>query len=253
MILSISLCFSTSYFLTFASGGKDLCRKWSKTQGGDAITSDSERTTGDVVRETIERDGAIRIGLARGLINARALARYIQIETRERYSFEAILSAVRRYPVKGKGVKHRGAEQLVSKLALKNKIAVATIKNSPELPVMLAELSKEVDYGRGETYRVISGPESVFVVIDSKNLARITSAVSKSSLLMTLDNLAEIVATESGDALMTPGVLAGLATELAINGVNLVACAAPPTSAIFIMKEEDAMSAYRAIERLSRR
>ena len=204
------------------------------------------------MKEFIERDGVLKNGLARGLINARALARYIQVETRERYSFEAILSAIRRYPVKVGAAKYRNAGKLVSKLALKNKIAVATIKNSPELPSKLAELSKEIDYGRGETFRVISGPESVFVVIDSKNLTRVISTVSKRDLVMTLDNLAEIVTTESEEALMTPGLLASLATELAINDVNLVACAAPPTSAIFIVKEDDALSGYRAIERLSR-
>jgi len=204
------------------------------------------------VKEFIERDGVLKNGLARGLINARALARYIQVETRERYSFEAILSAIRRYPVKVGAAKYRNAGKLVSKLALKNKIAVATIKNSPELPSKLAELSKEIDYGRGETFRVISGPESVFVVIDSKNLTRVISTVSKRDLVMTLDNLAEIVTTESEEALMTLGLLASLATELAINGVNLVACAAPPTSAIFIVKEDDALSGYRAIERLGR-
>lgn len=204
------------------------------------------------MKEFIERDGVLKNGLARGLINARALARYIQVETRERYSFEAILSAIRRYPVKVGAAKYRNAGKLVSKLALKNKIAVATIKNSPELPSKLAELSKEIDYGRGETFRVISGPESVFVVIDSKNLTRVISTVSKRDLVMTLDNLAEIVTTESEEALMTLGLLASLATELAINGVNLVACAAPPTSAIFIVKEDDALSGYRAIERLGR-
>jgi len=203
------------------------------------------------VREFIERDAVLKNGLARGLINARALARYIQVETRERYSFEAILSAIRRYPVKAVAANYHNAGKLVSKLSLKNKIAVVTIRNSPELPTKLAEFSKEIDYGRGETFRVISGPESVFVVIDSKNLARIMSTISKRDLIAALDNLAEIVTTESEEALMTPGVLSGQVTELAINGVNLVACAAPSSSAIFIVKEQDATRAYRAIERLS--
>jgi len=204
------------------------------------------------VRETIERDGSIKIGLARGLINARALARYIQETTGGRYTFEALVSAIRRYPIEESAAKRLNVGKMIRKLSMKNKIAVATIRNSPELPVKFAQFSKEIDYGRGETFRVISGPETVFVVIDSKNLAKITSMVSKSDLIMTLDNLAEIVSTESEDGLMVPGVLAGQATEIAINGINLVACVAPVTSAIFILREEDAMNAYQALRRLSR-
>jgi len=214
--------------------------------------SDSERSTADVVRETIERDGSIKVGLARGLINSRALARYIQVQTMEKYSFDGILSAIRRYPVKASAAKHHSAGKLISKIELKNKIAVATIKNTPEVPTKLAEFSKQIDYGRGETFRVVSGPESVFVVVDSKNLGKVVSTASKGDLLMTQDNLSEIVLKESEEALTTPGIIAAWATELAMNGVNVVACAAPPTSAIFIVKQEDALRAYQTIESMGR-
>jgi len=213
--------------------------------------SDPESSTAEAVRKAIERDGSIRIGLARGLINARALARYIQAETHNRYTFEALLSAIRRYPIKESAAKRVNVGKMMRKLSMKNEIAVATIRNSPELPTKFAQFSKEVDYGRGETFRVISGPESVFVVVDSKNLTKITSMVSKSDVVMTLDNLAEIVSAESEDALEILGVLAGQTAELAINGINLVACVAPVTSAIFVVREEDAMRAYQALRRLS--
>jgi aspartokinase len=218
----------------------------------DTNASDSDRSTGEIVKEMIERDGVIKNGLARGLINARALARYIQIATNERYTFEAIVSAVRRYPVKASANKYQAVGKLISKLTMENEIAVATIRNSPEMPLVLAEFSKGIDYGRGETFRIISGPEFVCVVIDSKNLGRLISTISKKDVINTFDNLSEIVVTLSEKALTTPGIVATLATELAINGVNLITSAAPPTSHIFIVDEADALNAYRAIERLSR-
>jgi len=161
----------------------------------------------------------------------------------EKYSFDGILSAIRRYPVKASAAKHHSAGKLISKIELKNKIAVATIKNTPEVPTKLAEFSKQIDYGRGETFRVVSGPESVFVVVDSKNLGKVVSTASRGDLLMT---------QESEEALTTPGIIAAWATELVMNGVNVVACAAPPTSAIFIVKQEDALRAYQTIESMGR-
>ena len=172
--------------------------------------------------------------------------------THEQYSFEALVSAIRRYPVKSSAAKHREAGKLILKLAMKNKIAVATIRNSPEMPLVLAEFSKGIDYGRGETFRVISGPESVCVVMDAKNLGRLVATISKKDVMKTLDNLSEIVVTESEQAWTTPGVVAAVATELAMNGINLVTSAAPPTTHILIVDEAEALNAYRAIERLSR-
>jgi len=220
--------------------------------GGDANTSDSERPTGDVVREFIERDGVLKNGLARGLINARALARHIQTETKERYSFEAILSAIRRYPIKVSAAKYREAGRLISRITLKNKITLVTIRNSPELPSIMAEFSKEIDYGRGETLRVISGPESVCVVIDSNKLDKLMARIPKKDIVKTLGDLSEILLMLDEAALRIPGVAAALTTEFSINGINLLASAAPPTWHVYMVEEKDALNAYRALERLSR-
>ena len=212
----------------------------------------SELSTGEVVKEFIERDGVIKNGLGRGLINARALARHIQVATHQRYSFEAILSAIRRYPVKSSATKYRDLGKLISKLTLKNKIAVVLVRNSPEIPSLLAKFSGEIDYGRGETLRILSGPESVTVVIDSKNLAKLAETFQKRDIVKTFRELSEIVVTLSELASTTPGVLAVLATELAINGVNLITSAAPPNTHVFVVEEEEALSGYRALEGLSR-
>ncbi len=66
------------------------------------------RNSSQTVRDIIERDGIIRNGLARGLINVRALARYIQIELHEEATFESIVSGIRRYPIRETADPYRG-------------------------------------------------------------------------------------------------------------------------------------------------
>ena len=61
--------------------------------------SNQPKPAGEIVREAIERDGVIRNGLARGLVNHRALARWIQDSSPTEASFDALLSAIRRYPL----------------------------------------------------------------------------------------------------------------------------------------------------------
>lgn len=93
-------------------------------------------------------------------------------------------------------------------------------------------------------------PESICVAIDSKNLKKLASAVPKKDVIGSYDNLSEIAVNLSGEALTTPGVLAVLATEFAINGVNLIMSTAPPFSHIFLLDETQALDGYRVMESL---
>lgn len=217
-----------------------------------AKRSDSARSSGDAVRDIIERDGVIKEGLARGLINVRAVARYIQKATHDELSFEALVSAVRRYPVKASAGEYREIGKLIRKLTLKNEIVAVTVRSSPDVPAWLAKFSGAVDYGRGETFRVVSGAESVSVVIDSHNLGKLRDVIPKSEIVRVLPNLSEIVVLLSDEALRRVGVGATIFTELAINHVNFlyVLSYGPPHAFALIVDGDDAMAAYRALDRL---
>lgn len=214
--------------------------------------SDSARSTSDAVRDVIERDGVLKEGLSRGLINVRALARYIQKATPEEHSFEALVSAVRRYPVKASAAEYRAIGKLIRKLTLKNEIVAVTVRSSPDVPGWLAKFSGAVDYGRGETFRVVSGAESVSIVIDSHNVSKLKDVIPRSEIVRVLPDLSEIVIILSDEALRRVGVGATIFTELAINRVNFlyVLSYGPPHAFAVIVDRDDAMAAYRALERL---
>ncbi len=188
------------------------------------------------------------------MINARALARYIQVATHERYSFESLASAIRRYPIKASSARYQDAGRLITKLTLKNNIVAVTIRSAPEIPLILAKFSGQIDYGRGETFRVSSGAESISVVIDSKNLDKLTAAVPKDEVARVLGNLSEIIVVLSDTALRTVGVAATITTELAINGVNIlyIMSYGPPHTMVFIVEEDEALGGYRGLQRLSK-
>ena len=207
-----------------------------------------------MVREVIERDGVIRNGLARGLINARALARYIQVEMHEEASLEAIVSSIRRYPIKQTISRHQSVGKMMTKLTMKNRIVVVSILNEPSITAALARFSSEVEYGRGETFHLVSGVETVEAVIDSSNLAKLTSIIPKKNIVHVSANLAEIVASFSEVALETTGVLATIATELAVNDVNLLnyITSGHPPNAVLVLEEKDALKGYQSLERLSK-
>lgn len=216
--------------------------------------ADSARDTSEAVRRTIERDAAIRKGLARGLLNVRALARYIQRAEDESYSLDALISAIRRYPVRESSAMHASVAKLITKLTMKNKIVAVTMKNAPEIPTLLAAFSGEIDTARGENLQIVSGVDSVSVFIDSKNLGKLTAAIPSKHMMRTLTGLAEIRVALTDAALTTPGIIGVLGTELSMNDVNIyyVLSYGPPHSFLFVIDEKDALSAYQALDRLGR-
>ena len=231
---------------------------------GDALTSDSERSTGEVVRETIERDGSIKIGLARGLINARALARYIQAETHNKYTFEALVSAIRRYPIKQSAESRVKFGSIIRKLSMKNNMSVLVLRNHPELQMILAKFAGEIDHSGGDTLRMVSTPNIVTVEIDSRNEKRLASKVVNRDILRRGHSLAEVTVAFLEEA-EVPGILSAMSGELTMNGINIVEfySAGPrivrgehnETEAIsemfFVVEEKDVLKAYQAFERLS--
>jgi len=209
------------------------------------------RSASEVVRDTIEKDPVIRIGLARGLINVRALARRMQVETHEETTFEALVAAIRRYPIKETAAKRRSMGGLLTKLGMKNRIADVTIRNAPEIPVLLGRFSEEVDYARGETLSIVSGSKNVRVVLDEKNLDKLIKMVPKNSVLGVLRNLAAVIITYDERAYTTPGFSAAMFNELAMEGINVDDFIQSPPDGFYIVAEKDALRAYQALERLS--
>ncbi|MBI2185187.1 MAG: hypothetical protein HYU39_09550 [Thaumarchaeota archaeon] len=208
----------------------------------------------DSVKVVIERDGAIRNDLARGLINIRALARYVQQrvgEEGEVTSLDAIISAIRRYPVQESVEVHQRIGRLLQKLTMRNKIVDISIMNDPEIPSALGKIASQIDYSRGETFRIVAGVESIRVVVDEKNLDKL-HVIPKSKVLKVVRNLAEIIVSLSEVAEHTPGVVSTVTTELAMNGINMIEFMSCVPELVLVVEEKDALRSYDLLEKLAK-
>lgn len=209
----------------------------------------------ELVQRTIERDGAIKKDLGRGLINVRALARLIQLsaeEGEEEASLDAIISAIRRYPLKESLASYASIERLLGKLTMKNKIVDVAIFNDSETPAALGRFASQIDYSRGETFRIVAGVESVRVVLDEKNVAKLTGLIPKKSVRKVVSGLAEIIVSMSDAAEKTPGVVSTVTTELTMNGINMIEFMSCVPELIIVVDEEDALRSYESLEKLSK-
>lgn len=213
--------------------------------------ADSSQSASEIVRNIMEKDPVIRNGLARGLINVRALARYIQVATREDTTLEALVGAIRRYPVKETAAKYRAAGGIIAKLGLKNKVNEVIIRNDSELPGLLGRFAQEVDYARGETFSIVSGAQAVRVVIDSSNVDKLIKMMPKKHVLKVVRNLAAVIVTCAEPPEGTIGVNAAIFGEIAMEGINVEDFVQSLPDGLIIVDEKDSLKAYQALERLS--
>ena len=212
---------------------------------------DSTRVASAVVRETIEQDGVVRYAFARGLLNLHALARSIQKSSQANVSVDAILSAIRRYPIDDIAEERATIGEKIRKISLKNNITVFSMRNHPAVHRGVAELAADIHYGRGETFRVVSSSETVSVTIDVDNSNKLTSRIPKARILKKYENLAEIVMATDTEG--TIGVLSVITTELATNGVNIVQLSTiAPGRIILLVNERDATMTYQTLQALSK-
>lgn len=207
----------------------------------------------DLVREAIEGDPVIRNGLSRGLINIRALARQIQVSAGQGPTLEALVAAIRRYPVKEAVVKDMAVGRLITKLSMKNEVVDVEIQNAPEIPGLLAKFSEKVDTTKGESLSMAASVQEWVVVIDSKNLDKLMGMVPKRNILSVTRDLTEVSLSMADAFNTTVGAMASITSEIAMEGINVVEYVRAAPYLGILVEEEDALRTYRAMERLCKR
>ncbi|MDG6982963.1 MAG: hypothetical protein JRN28_00145 [Nitrososphaerota archaeon] len=211
------------------------------------------QSAGELVRNTIERDPVVRFGLTRRLVNHRALARTIQAESAADVSFDAILSAIRRYPLRRAYERHEKAGKMISKIGMKNRVVVLSLKNDRETQRAIARFSEEVNYSAGETFRVISSMDYVSVTLDARNSDVFETRLPKSVIRKKTGGLAELTIEMEVEVEESPGALAVVVGELALNEVNIrQLTSVGPGRVIVLVNERDALKSYQALEILAK-
>lgn len=213
--------------------------------------SETSRTPAAWVQDAIERDGVVRHGLSRGLVNVRALAREIQSRAGSKVSFDAVLGAIRRYPIERSTERRSAAGAMIRRLSLRNRVAILSFRNRPDLRPVIARFVGETSRAREELFRVATSPEAVSVTFDEGRVKELEARVPKADVLRRWTDLVEIKVEASLEIETAPGVLSVIASELGVNDVNVVQLSTVgPGYIVLLVRAEDATRAYEALARL---
>lgn len=206
------------------------------------------------VHDHLDADGAAREMLARDVLNIRALARWM-IEAHDwDASEEAVVSAIRRYD--------RGPEDQVSFGPAREILAESHVHSRADVSSLMLPRTPEVHHGlsdlfdlirpeQGDLLRIIETEKAVKVMVTGQNLDRVLDTMGEDRVLNQQDQLAEfrIVGPFEGYQ-KTPGVLALLATTLAVRQVNLEDSVSGAGEHLLVVNESDALRTYQALRSL---
>ncbi len=203
------------------------------------------------VSRILGRDIAILKCMMRGLINSRALARYI-IKTYElSYSFEAVVSAVRRYNEyrllqASDEVKNIFKGVLVS---TKDNVARVVVKDNA-----FTDICRDFLQGKRlkVNCRIIKSKETVTLILSQKDLEDKLSLFRRTDILAVQKDLSEIRLHFGKDFTGMKGIMARIAGELALQEVNIedLLCSIPDI--LIYVKEESIISAHKSLMELKK-
>lgn len=211
-----------------------------------------KNTVGEVWK-FLDNSPCIRSDLSQGLINARALAKYILETQKMDTTLDAIISAIRRYELGRQDNIFMTARKLIGQtinLSTRSGLTEISLIKDDDVQRLLPELFDIIDYARGEVLRIIQATESIKLLVDEKNLENITDLFPKDKILKIDRNLAEINIHMHPKMITTRGILAVMANELAISGINIMEIMSCLPEMLLFVKEEDILKAYQVLYQL---
>jgi len=201
----------------------------------------------------LDKDPCVKRDLARGLVNIRALARYLLTEKKLDSTPDAVISAIRRYKLSKYGDIFSTAGNIVSQstLSTRTNLANVALTKDTEVQQLLPKLFSIIHYNQGDVLRIIQADESIKVLIDEKNLGKVKELFPKSKIKKIDRNLAEINMHLHPEAVNTPGILAVTSDELAMNNVNVMETMSCVPEMLWFVKEKDVLKAHEILYGLS--
>jgi len=195
--------------------------------------------------------------MIRGLVNVRALARYIIKEQKMNVSIDAVISAIRRYNLARSEKTFENAKKMIGQvisISTKNRLASIDVTKDSEIQRLLPKLFSIINYNQGDVLRIIHADESINIFVDEKNLEQIKKLLPQGKIIRIYTDLAGINIRIKLDAQNTPGLVALIANELTINNINVMdfmSCVSELLcELLWFVEDSNLMKAYNVINQL---
>jgi len=201
------------------------------------------------VWEILDNSPHIRRCMSEGLINNTALARYLISNKKVAGTLDAVSSAIRRYELDHYNEIFTTANKIVSlgEISTKSKLANIALIKDTEVEKLLPKLFSIIHFQRGDVLRIIQADEAIKILVNEKNLKTVLQLFPKKKIIKIDRNLAEINMHLHPEAVNTPGIIAIISNELAINEINVMETMSCVPEMLWFVKEKDVLKAYNVL------
>ena len=209
-----------------------------------------KNNTNQTVWKLLQMDLAIQKDISRQIINTRALAKYlIKKYSLAQSGLDAVISAIRRFENEAQFEEEEKILHHIFKesvIATRNNIACMT------LSLTVNDLVKRwTNAGKLPPARITSGRRTIKIMVDQPDINLFKVMFASDEIIKVEENLSEICVVVSERAVMTKGVMARIANELALANINiheLIVC--PPEFLIYV-RQSDIVRGHESILKLS--
>lgn len=202
-----------------------------------------------ILERFFSRNPDLREARNKGLVNRRALARYIaHHEKLESDNLDALIMALRRYPSEPAARKDTLRLFKQMKTGVKDSIAILSLRTSDRVMEKMSDILKLV--GPNEAFRLVDGTLSIKLFIEKSRLEQIKSHFEPKDILETYGNIGEISIVLTGESTKTPGIVSYVTSQLAINRINLVELLTSTPEMLIYVDNSDLLKAYEVVKGL---
>lgn len=195
------------------------------------------------------RNPDLREAKNKGMVNRRALARYIAHQEKlGTDNLDALIMALRRYPSGPAAGKDVGRLFNQMKTGVKDGIAILSFRNSGRVMEKMPEIMKLV--GPNEAFRLVEGTLSIKLFVEKSRLEQINSHFEPKDVLETYDNIGEISVILTGEAIKTPGIVSYVTSRLAISRINILELLTSTPELLIYVDNADLLRAYEVVKSL---
>lgn len=202
-----------------------------------------------ILERFFSRNPDLREARNKGMVNRRALARYIAHQEKlGSDKLDALIMALRRYPSGPAASKDVGRLFSQMKTGVKDSIAILSFRNSERVMEKMPEIMKLV--GPNEAFRLVEGTLSIKLFVERSKLEQIKSHFEPKDVLETYGNIGEISIVLTGESVKTPGIVSYVTSQLAINRINLVELLTSTPEMLIYVDNSDLLKAYEVVKNL---
>ena len=206
------------------------------------------------VRRTVERiiesDPTIKTGLQRGIINSRALSRYILENCAVDSTPDAVLGILRRYPLNGERENDHRLALKDCDISMRNGMAYLTVENAPDTMKRVAEFAGTIRSTQGENFRAIVSSNSIRVIARQEALDNFRETFRPKEIISYSAKLAEICLLLPYGAESLGEIATAITAQLTLNRINMAGILVCPPEDIIIVSENDASQTFQVLQQL---